>query len=153
MAGIRAYWNQYIKGADSTTEMPAAVGVTGDAAHVIMTDSSGTALGTAAAGLPVVDANLVPVAVKQTTSLSYTVAANLPDVTNQVAAGATVAVIQALEYPLRWSDDGVNPTVTFGMQLAAGDQFWYTGDLADFKMISQATGELAEVNVAYYKQA
>jgi hypothetical protein len=100
-----------------------------------------------------VDANLVPVAVKQTTSLSYTVAANLPDVTNQVAAGATVAVIQALNYPLRWNDDGTNPTVSFGMQIAAGDQFWYTADLANFKIISQAVGELAEVNVAYYKQA
>jgi hypothetical protein len=121
------------------------------AQHSLNVTSDGVAID-ATNGLPVNDANLIPVAVKQTTNLSYTAAANLPDVTNQVAAGATIAIVQVLSWPIRWSDDGVDPTTSFGMQLPAGDQFFYVGNLSNFRMISQASGELAEVNVAYYKQ-
>jgi hypothetical protein len=153
MAGIRAYWNQYIKGADSTTEMPAAVGVTGDAAHVMLADSSGTALGTAAAGLPVVDANLVPIEFVQSKAISASSTMNdvFVDDSSTLPSDATVALIQALTQNVRWRDDGTAPTASKGMQLAAGDQFWYTGDLSTIRFIEEAA--TAELNVTVYKQA
>lgn len=120
--------------------------------HVLQVTSDGVAV-SKTNGAPVVDANIIPVAVKQAVNVSYTVAQNLPDVTNQIAAGATMALIQVLLWPIRWADDGTDPSTSFGMQLPENDQFYYVGDLSNFKIISQAAGELAEVNVAYYKQA
>lgn len=210
---------------------------TNEAAHVVLT-SGGTALGTTAAGLPVVDANLSPVEYGQVTTVAgvtqiyeaavniatfdaygtttvtiststahgltagqsvviagVTVGGTLNDIngTRVVASitdtdtfvvtfthggstpgsgadvysggtaaplslfgttlptGATVALIQCLTQNVRWRDDGTNPTATTGMQLAAGDQFFYTGDLANIRFFEEAAS--AELNVTLYKQA
>lgn len=64
------------------------------------------------------------------------------------AERTTVARIQALAQNIRWRDDGTAPTATVGMQLAAGDELWYDGDLTAFQFIEESAG--AEVNVSYY---
>ncbi len=62
--------------------------------------------------------------------------------------GSRVALIQAVTQNVRWRDDGTDPTGSTGMQLEAGKDIWYVGDLATFKVIEEAAS--AEVNVSYY---
>lgn len=61
---------------------------------------------------------------------------------------ATVARIQAVSQNIRWRDDGTSPTASVGMQLAAGNELWYDGDLTAFELIEESAG--AEVNISYY---
>ena len=65
-----------------------------------------------------------------------------------VPAGARAAIIQAETQGVRWRDDGTNPTASVGMVIAAGSDFFYTGDLAAIRLIEQAAS--AKVNVSYY---
>ena len=66
-----------------------------------------------------------------------------------VPGSANVALIQALTQNVRWRDDGTAPTASVGMQLLAGDEMFYTGDLAAIQIIQETT--TAEVNVLYYR--
>ncbi len=95
----------------------------------------------------IVDARFVPLGHAQTATLSAVTAAALPS----IPAGATHALIQVLTQNIRWRDDGTDPIVTVGIQIAAGKERLYaTNDLfAAFKMISEVAS--AEINVAYYK--
>lgn len=63
--------------------------------------------------------------------------------------GANVALIQALTQNVRWRDDGTNPTSGVGIRLLAGDEMFYTGNLAAIKIIQETS--TAEVNVLYYR--
>ena len=65
-----------------------------------------------------------------------------------IPAGAQRALIQTTGQNVRWRDDGTDPTATVGMQLAAGDSLFYTGDLAAIRLIEDAAS--ATVNVSYY---
>lgn len=65
-----------------------------------------------------------------------------------VPAGSDYAIIQALTQNIRWRDDGVDPTASVGMQLTAGLDFLYSGDLSALRVIQEAGS--AEVNVSYY---
>jgi hypothetical protein len=65
-----------------------------------------------------------------------------------VAAGATHALIQTESQNVRWRDDGTSPTASVGVQLEAGKDFWYTGDLAALKFIQESA--TAKLNVSYY---
>ena len=94
------------------------------------------------------DAVLNPLGVVQTSSLSASTAAGLPAT---IPSTAKFALINVLTQNLRWRDDGADPTTSVGMQIEAGKDFWYTGDLSTFKMISEIAN--AEVNVAYYGYA
>ena len=121
--------------------------------HVAVTDGSGN-LATAASGLPVVDANWTPVEYAQATNL--TAARNMWGAAGDVfgatepAGSPTLALIQALTQNVRWRDDGTSPTSTVGMQLAAGDQFLYTGDLSTIEFIEESA--TAELNVTLFTQ-
>ena len=88
-----------------------------------------------------VDAKLEPRGYEQNTSLATAQPLKVPQ-------GARACIIQALTQNVRWRDDGTDPTTTVGMQLAAGRDMLYTGDLAKFRMIEEAAS--AEVNIAYY---
>ncbi len=66
-----------------------------------------------------------------------------------VPGGANVALIQALTQNVRWRDDGTNPTNSVGIQLLAGDEMFYTGNLTAIKIIEETA--TAEVNVLYYE--
>jgi len=79
---------------------------------------------------------------KQITSLSA--AANLPD----IPKGATLALIVPETQGIRWRDDGVDPTASVGMPVAAGSYLSYDGDLTRIKFIQQTAS--AKINVSYY---
>lgn len=61
---------------------------------------------------------------------------------------AKVALIRPQTQGIRWRDDGIDPTATTGMPLAAGETLEYDGQLSRFRMIEQAAS--AAVNVSYY---
>lgn len=89
-----------------------------------------------------VDGKLVPCGYIQLTSLGS--ASRLTG----IPAGARVALIQAVTQNVRWRDDGTAPTNGIGMQLAAGRDMLYTGDLQAIQFIEEAAS--AELNVTYY---
>jgi hypothetical protein len=60
----------------------------------------------------------------------------------------TVTALVVPRAPIRWRDDGTNPTTAVGMYLAADQALEYRGSLAAFRMISVAG--TAEVNVSFY---
>lgn len=78
---------------------------------------------------------------QQITNLSSAVSLTVP-------SGATLAVIAPLTQDIRWRDDGVNPTASVGMPVAAGAYFSYDGDLKQIKFIQQSAS--AELNISYY---
>ena len=78
---------------------------------------------------------------QQITSLSAATALTVP-------TGATLAVIAPLTQAVRWRDDGVNPTASVGMPVAAGAYFSYDGDLSRIRFIQQTAS--AELNISYY---
>ncbi|HVU88038.1 MAG TPA: hypothetical protein VHD36_12025 [Pirellulales bacterium] len=66
-------------------------------------------------------------------------------------AGAQYAIIaadSAKGINLRWRDDGTAPTTAVGMEILAGNEEPYTGDLSAVQVIGVSTG--AAANVAYY---
>jgi hypothetical protein len=78
---------------------------------------------------------------QQITSLSLATALTVPN-------GATRALIAPASQSVRWRDDGVDPTVSIGMPVAAGSYLSYDGDLNRIKFIE--TTASAELNVTYY---
>lgn len=60
----------------------------------------------------------------------------------------TFALITPLTGAVRWRDDGVDPTATVGMPLAAGVTLQYDGNLRGIKFIDN--GGTAELNISYY---
>lgn len=92
-----------------------------------------------------VDGNLKPLGYEQITSLSTVQELTPPD-------EALVALIQATDQNVRWRDDfsinAVNPSATVGLQLLAGKDLWYTGDLSLIKFIEESAS--AKLNVSYY---
>jgi hypothetical protein len=60
-----------------------------------------------------------------------------------------VCSIQCLVAPVRYRDDGTDPTTTVGMLINAGETIWYPGDLTHIKFIEVTSG--AELNISRYK--
>jgi len=88
-----------------------------------------------------IDGSLEPLGYEQKTSLSSVQSLSPPQ-------GARLALIQALGQAVRWRDDSTDPSATTGVQLDAGQDFWYTGSLSAIRFIESASA--AELNVAYY---
>ena len=66
-----------------------------------------------------------------------------------VPAGAKRALFKVSVQPVRWRDDGTNPTTSVGMLIGTADPFFmYTGDLAKVKLIQ--TAATATVDICYY---
>ena len=59
----------------------------------------------------------------------------------------TFALITPLTGNVRWRDDGIAPTGSVGMPLAAGVTLQYDGDLRGIKFINN--GGTAELNISY----
>lgn len=105
---------------------------------------------TAAAGVNVVDANIIPLGF--VTSNTISTAKSLATLSGgSIPAGSTTALVQALTRNVRWRDDGTSPNTTTGVQLAAGDQFYYTGDLTAIEFIEETS--TAVLNISFYKQS
>lgn len=68
-----------------------------------------------------------------------------------IPTGACYAIIKVITQPLRFRDDGTNPTSAIGRSLAANDVIELTSrkQLANFKLIAQDTAGAAEI--LYYK--
>ena len=68
-----------------------------------------------------------------------------------IPTGACYAIVKAITQPLRFRDDGTNPTSMIGRSLAANDVIELTSrkQMADFKLIAQGTSGAAEI--LYYK--
>jgi hypothetical protein len=86
---------------------------------------------------------------QQITSLSSSTALTVPTQTQLgLAATPAIALITPETQAVRWRDDGVAPTATVGMPLAAGVTLQYDGDISRIRFIEQTAG--AKLNVTYY---
>lgn len=95
----------------------------------------------------VIDGNLSPVGFTQITGM--TAAKGLGDGTLEaIPANAKYALIQAMTQGVAWRDDGTDPTASIGMQLPAGSDIWYVGNLSAFKAILLSSGAI--LNVTFY---
>jgi len=74
---------------------------------------------------------------------------DLSSVRSVAGGNGRIALIQTLNQNIRWRDDGVDPTSTIGMRLAAGETFLYTGKMQTIRLIEEAVG--AQVNISTYK--
>jgi hypothetical protein len=86
---------------------------------------------------------------QQITSLSSAASLTVPatDV-NGLNQRPTIAMITPETQAVRWRDDGVAPTASVGMPLAAGVTLQYDGDLTMIKFIEQTAS--AKLNISYY---
>ena len=67
---------------------------------------------------------------------------------NGLSVKPSIALITPETQGVRWRDDGVAPTASVGMPLAAGVTLQYDGDLTQIKFIEQTAS--AKLNIAYY---
>ena len=89
-----------------------------------------------------------PLGYEQITNLSSAV--GLGPLTTAIPNDTIMVLIQAEAAGVRWRDDGVAPTATVGMILAAGQTFQYTTpDFTRIQFIQMSAGAI--LNVAYYK--
>jgi hypothetical protein len=86
---------------------------------------------------------------QQITSLSSATKLTVPQRDlNGLAGTPRIAIITPETQTVRWRDDGVAPTASVGMPLAAGVTLQYDGDLNKIKFIQQTAG--AKLNISYY---
>jgi hypothetical protein len=86
---------------------------------------------------------------QQITSLSSSTALTVPQKDLSGLAGTPrIAIITPETQGVRWRDDGVAPTASVGMPLAAGVTLQYDGDLSQIRFIEQTAS--AKLNVTYY---
>jgi hypothetical protein len=86
---------------------------------------------------------------QQITSLSSSTALTVPPKDlNGLAGTPRIAIITPETQAVRWRDDGVAPTTSVGMPLAAGVTLQYDGDLSQIRFIEQTAG--AKLNITYY---
>lgn len=86
---------------------------------------------------------------QQITSLSSATALTVPQKDIAGLAGSPrIAIITPETQGVRWRDDGVAPTASVGMPLAAGVTLQYDGDLTKIQFIEQTGG--AKLNITYY---
>ena len=100
-------------------------------------------------GMNVFDATRKPLGYVQTADLSTAVNLSPP-------ANARTAVVQAIGNDVSWRDDGTAAANTAagtagGMLLAAGDSFYYTGDLEKISLIEAVAASTAYANISYYR--
>lgn len=92
----------------------------------------------------VYDGPLQPAGYVQMTSLATAVA-----LTGLPATGVKMTLIQAEANPIRWRDDGTDPTVAVGSVIDTGQTLVYTGEPSQIRIIETAAS--AKANVTYYK--
>jgi hypothetical protein len=86
---------------------------------------------------------------EQITTLSASTALTVPirDV-NGLSCRPAIAIITPETQAVRWRDDGVAPTASVGMPLAAGVTLQYDGDITKIRFIEQSAS--AKLNITYY---
>lgn len=83
---------------------------------------------------------------QQITSVAASTGLTVPS--DQNVGIPTMAVIQAEAQAVRWRDDGVAPTASVGMVLAAGSSMNYDGSLGNIRFIQVTAGAI--LNISYY---
>ena len=87
---------------------------------------------------------------QQITDLSSAVSLTVPQKDLSGLAGTPrIAIITPEDQGVRWRDDGVAPTASVGMPLAAGVTLQYDGDLSQIQFIQQASSGI--IDVAFYR--
>lgn len=91
----------------------------------------------------------VAIGYQQITSLSSAQGLTIPQTDKTgLYQRPTFALITAETQGVRWRDDGIAPTATVGMPLAAGVTLQYDGDLNKIQFIEQTAS--AKLNISYY---
>ena len=86
---------------------------------------------------------------QQITSLSSATSLTVPVTDlNGLNCRPSIAMITPETQGVRWRDDGVAPTASVGMPLAAGTTLQYDGDLTKIQFIEQTAS--AKLNISYY---
>jgi len=86
---------------------------------------------------------------QQITSLSAATGLTVPALDkNGNQQQPTFALIIAEDQPVRWRDDGTDPTASVGMVLPVNVPLQYDGDLTRIKFIQTAAS--AKLNISYY---
>ena len=86
---------------------------------------------------------------QQITDLNSAAKLTVPQKDLQGLAGTPrIAIITPETKGVRWRDDGVAPTASAGMPLAAGVTLQYDGDLSQIQFIQQEAS--AKLNITYY---
>ena len=86
---------------------------------------------------------------QQITSLSSATKLTVPARNLSGLSGTPrIAIITPETQNVRWRDDGVAPTASVGMPLAAGVTLQYDGDLSQIQFIEQTAS--AKLNITYY---
>jgi hypothetical protein len=125
----------------------ASIGCSGPQASAQPAPVAGPLVLTAAGPTPVdtarvADLNLDPKGYQQLTSLATAQGLTVPE-------KAVLALVQIEgTRPVRWRDDGTDPTASVGIQVSGNTSFWYVGDLQSVKFIEENAGVI--VNVSYY---
>jgi hypothetical protein len=99
------------------------------------------------ASIRVISGSRIPRGYQQITSLVAATGLTVPVVTN-IYVGYAVIQCEGTSSVVRWRDDGTDPTSTIGMQLVAGQEMDYSGDLTKIKFID-GTGT-SILNISYY---
>jgi len=86
---------------------------------------------------------------QQITTLTAATALTVPirDV-NGLSCQPAIAIITPETQGVRWRDDGVAPTSSVGMPLAAGVTLQYDGDITKIRFIEKSAS--AKLNITYY---
>lgn len=84
----------------------------------------------------------------QITSLSGAVALVTASCSTGSVPPVAFAEICVSGAPIRYRDDGTNPTASIGVPVGAGVCFQYSGNIASLTMIQQSAG--AKVDVLFY---
>ena len=86
---------------------------------------------------------------QQITDVSAAVGLTVPSTdVNGLNCRPSIALITPETQAVRWRDDGVAPTASVGMPLAAGVTLQYDGDLTKIQFIQQSVS--AKLNITYY---
>lgn len=88
------------------------------------------------------DASLKPLGYQKITGLSTSQSLTVP-------IGARYAMCKTEGQSVRYRDDGTDPTATDGMLIDVGDEFWYSGNLAEIEFLE--TTASATLHVSYYR--
>ncbi|MGQ0668558.1 MAG: hypothetical protein ACT4PO_02605 [Actinomycetota bacterium] len=88
--------------------------------------------------------NLQPKGYENITGLSVVKGVTLTG----AAAGTRYLLLKTETQPVRWRDDGTDPTAALGILIDVGDEFWYTGDPSAIKFIETAVS--ASLHVAKF---
>lgn len=117
-----------------------ALGVTFSPEDDVATETTNAAVLAAISALRA-DLTATPVALGYRQITTLTAATGL----GTIPTGAKSVLIAVSGAPIRYRDDGTDPTAAFGQPFAIGDSFTYESTLSAFRVIQQSPGAVLDV--------